>query len=340
VIRQIRRLTRSIERYPGAVAVAVYAEPRDGQLVAVPAASRGYEGVACLDDAARAAILYCRIWHERRHAWAASAATGLLSFVTYMQDTDGLFANFVLDWNGQINRTGPTSFPGGEWWSARAMHALAVGFATFRTATLADAFRSGLVRLTDPMDDMYARATASLAALAFWQATGEGEARRLCLAWAREIATNAREGILLDSHSVRPPHSWGHVQEGALALVGQAFDDRALIGVAARSARLRLVPQAQTCQVAARVEPHEVSSLLFSLHAVHGVVGSGELVEAAEQARSWFFGSNTAGAAVYDAANGLMFDGVDAGRISRNSGAEANIEAALALYDLLPWSRY
>jgi hypothetical protein len=340
VIRQIRRLTRSIERCPGAVAVAVYAEPRDGRLVSVPAATRGYEGVACVDDAARAAILYCRIWHEQRHAWAASAATGLLSFVMYMQDADGLFTNFVLDWKGQINRTGPTSFPGGEWWSARAMHALAVGFATFRTAALAGAFRRGLARLTNPMDDMYARATALSAALTFWQATRDREVRRLCFAWAQEIAMNTRDGILLDTLSVRPARSWGHVQEGTLALVGEAFDDQGLISVASRSAHLRLVPQARMCHVASRVEPHDISSLLFSLHAVHRVVGSSELAEAAKRAQSWFADSNTAGTAVYDAANGLVFDGVDSGHISRNSGAEANIEAALALYDVLPWSRY
>jgi hypothetical protein len=340
MIRQIRRLTRSIERWPGAAAIAVYAEQRDGRLVPTPAASQGYEGVACVDDAARAAVLYCRMSDEQRTPWAASAAAALLSFVMYMQDADGLFANFVLDWEGQINGTGPTSFPGGEWWSARAMHALAVGFATFRTAALARAFRRGLVRLTNPLDDMYARAMASLAALVFWQATGESEVRRLCLTWAREMAANARDGILLDTLSTRPVRSWGHVQEGTLALVGEVFDDRGLISVASRSTRLRLVPQARMCHLAARVEPHDISSLLFSLHAVHRVVGSSDFAEAAERARLWFAGSNTAGTAVYDAADGLVFDGIDSGRVSRNSGAEANIEAALALYDGLPWSRY
>jgi hypothetical protein len=34
---------------------------------------------------------------------------------------------------------------------------------------------------------------------------------------------------------------------------------------------------------------------------------------------------------VYDRRRGVVYDGIDDGRLSRNSGAEANIEGALAL---------
>jgi len=34
---------------------------------------------------------------------------------------------------------------------------------------------------------------------------------------------------------------------------------------------------------------------------------------------------------VYDAQHGIVFDGIDNGQVSRNSGAESNIEGALAL---------
>ena len=52
---------------------------------------------------------------------------------------------------------------------------------------------------------------------------------------------------------------------------------------------------------------------------------------AAARARLCFFVRNAAGQAVYDSGRGLIYDGIDEGRVSRNSGAEANIEGALAL---------
>jgi hypothetical protein len=41
-------------------------------------------------------------------------------------------------------------------------------------------------------------------------------------------------------------------------------------------------------------------------------------------------GRNSASQPVYDAARGMVFDGIDNGRVSQNSGAESNIEGALA----------
>jgi len=52
---------------------------------------------------------------------------------------------------------------------------------------------------------------------------------------------------------------------------------------------------------------------------------------AAEQGRQWFHGRNSAEQPVYDAQHGIVFDGIDNGQVSRNSGAESNIEGALAL---------
>ena len=55
--------------------------------------------------------------------------------------------------------------------------------------------------------------------------------------------------------------------------------------------------------------------------------------ELAADARAWFDASTIAGRAVYDRARGRVADGVDEGRVSENSGAEANIVAAEALID-------
>lgn len=133
-------------------ALSPYAEPDpqpDGTVRyrARRAAETGDEGVACVDDAARAALLALAIaersgcTHAAADAGKASgpvspeaadnATTALLwaqrwlSFVRFMQLPDGRFANFVLDASGRRNLDGATSLPGGLWWTGRALWALA-----------------------------------------------------------------------------------------------------------------------------------------------------------------------------------------------------------------------
>ena len=64
VLRQITRLARRTPSFgPRAVAIAVYADVGDNL---VPAREAGFEGVACVDDAARALELYCALWDATR----------------------------------------------------------------------------------------------------------------------------------------------------------------------------------------------------------------------------------------------------------------------------------
>ena len=70
-LHHLRRLTRPVARAgPLARATAVYSEPVDahGNLPPEPRSARqtGFEGVACVDDAARAIVLYSGIWRRHR----------------------------------------------------------------------------------------------------------------------------------------------------------------------------------------------------------------------------------------------------------------------------------
>ena len=145
MIRQLFRLARpAAAAGPGALALAVYAAPLDGTFVAAAAADQGFEGVACVDDAARGVDLFAAAWRRHPLPWIRQTAEGLLRFVRYQQDQQGRFANFVLDWEGRPNLTGP-SLPGGAAWQARAMHALAVARLAFGPDDeLTTAFSRGL----------------------------------------------------------------------------------------------------------------------------------------------------------------------------------------------------
>jgi hypothetical protein len=69
------------------------------------------------------------------------------------------------------------------------------------------------------------------------------------------------------------------------------------------------------------------------LAAVGRATGDRRFADAASSARAWFDGHNAAGQPVYDRESGAVYDGIDNGCLSRNSGAEANIEGGLAMLD-------
>ena len=90
------------------------------------------EGIACVDDVARAAIVYLNYYRDTHDPAALAHARRLLNFVMYMQAEDGEYFNFVTDNQGTINRTGQTSYKSWSWWAARGQWALAEGYALFR----------------------------------------------------------------------------------------------------------------------------------------------------------------------------------------------------------------
>ncbi len=340
MIRQIRRLTRALPAAGRqALAISVYGEAIGAGFTLRAADEHGLEGVACLDDAARAARLYCDLWRRYRFEWARQAAIGFLEFVTYMQDEDGRFCNFVLDWRGQRNRTSPTSRPGGQPWLVRAMQALARGIATFQTAELADRFELGLRWLDQPIPFLDLRASAALAVLEHWSVTGDRRSRDRARAWCGEIAASCVEGVLPDVPKRAQVHLWGHCQEAALALGGMLLGEQNWVRTAERSARLVFWPRVGSAFAGTSI-PYDVSSTVFALGAVADAADSGAMRRQADLAVLWFDGRNAAVHPMYDRARGLVYDGIDGDRVNPNSGAESNIEGGLALIDSLPWAEF
>lgn len=90
------------------------------------------EGIACVDDVARAAVVYLDYYRDTKDKAALAQAKLLLNFVLYMQAEDGEYFNFVTDKQGTINRTGQTSYKSWSWWAARGQWALAEGYALFK----------------------------------------------------------------------------------------------------------------------------------------------------------------------------------------------------------------
>ena len=90
----------------------------------------GDEGIACVDDAARAAVVYLRHFELTGDTTSLGHAKKLLEFCRYMQAEDGLFYNFIFA-DHRINRDGRTSRKSLDWWTARGIWALGEGYRIF-----------------------------------------------------------------------------------------------------------------------------------------------------------------------------------------------------------------
>ncbi len=102
--------------------VSLYAEAPDYRPTGSPERD-GFEGIASVDDAARAAVAYLRSYETTGDARARDEALSLLSFVSAMEKGDGEFVNFI-DANGRQNLTAPSSRKSMSYWGARSVWAL------------------------------------------------------------------------------------------------------------------------------------------------------------------------------------------------------------------------
>jgi hypothetical protein len=124
----LRHLTETIQfRGETVDIVHVYANYPDYEWVG--AAESGPEGIACVDDASRAAVLYLRHYELTGDTSSLASARPLLRFVLGMQADDGQFYNFIHA-DHSINVEGKTSFRSLGWWAARGVWAIGKAYET------------------------------------------------------------------------------------------------------------------------------------------------------------------------------------------------------------------
>jgi hypothetical protein len=332
VLRQIARLGHSVSRAGvGALALAVYSDAGNRTVAAREA---GFEGVACVDDAARALELYCDLWEATRLPWALRWCEGLLEFVLAMQDDDGRWVNFVLDWDGTPNRGTRTSVAGGGFWQARALLALARASRLLDDDRIEAALRRGLPHIVSADVPSDVRVLHVMTALALPDRADDAGVGRLLAAWCDEVAGCRQGDMLMNSPLERGhPHLWGHLQEAVLAEAGTRLGRDDLVQAACRSADLVFAPVVETGFDMPRTQPYDVASSVHVLGRLAGVTGDSRYAALAAAARGWFDGRNPAGRPVYDRGAGRIGDGVDGHRVNAHSGAESNVVGAQALFD-------
>jgi hypothetical protein len=327
VLRQLWRLTKPVPAAgPNALAVTIYEHP-DG---VVHAEESGFEGVACVDDAARLLLVLSQITARTKLDWVERWTRGLLDFVLWMQEPDGTWLNFIHDWDGDKNRVGITSRPGQNFWLARGI--LGTQWASFALgdAGAHDAYTRGLAAASTREAPPDVRALHLLAAL-----FGDDVEPFLAEKWADELLA-CRDGDVLKNAELEVglPHLWGHVQEGALAEAARTLGRPDYLGAAIASAEVVIVPEV-TSAFGGResTSPYDVAAAVWSLDRLAAATDDDRWRRLAAEGRAWFDGRNTAGAPVYARDRGRVADGIDGARVSDNSGAESNIVAVEVLID-------
>jgi multiple sugar transport system substrate-binding protein len=349
----------TVNRKPVRV-VALYAEAPSYKPVGSPARD-GYEGIAAVDDAARAAVVYLRSYEVSGDPRERAEALGLLAFVAAMEQGDGEFVNFV-DTRGRLNRAALSSKKSMSYWAARAIWALGEA-----TRVMGSPFIKDSTVLQPVLDRALARLQREVAGarLVGGSGTATSEAllglvalqraepservaslaartAELLLPLARGSATAAPWGARTDSTRASW-HQWGARSVSALAEAGAALGRAELIAAAQAEAdgfwgRFLLAGQVPW-EVAPNGDAKWFPQIAYGVGNV--VEGYLALAEATGDRRysmfagltaGWFMGANAANLSMYDEQTGRTFDGIDsASAVNRNSGAESTIEALLAL---------
>lgn len=277
----------------------IYANYPDYRWVA--AAESGPEGIACVDDAARAAVMLMRRYELTGDTASLRRARGLLRFVMHMQAPDGEFYNFIRA-DHTINTTGRTSVKSFGWWAARGLWAMATGGRVFKERE--PAFARELTERAARMMPLVAASlkefgnTRRIAGyliprwLLYESGADVSSELLLGLLEYRRISpgdsvsrfiTEIARGLLVmqDGDGKTPPyglhrswetqwHMWGNGQTQALAAAGVMLHDTAMIASAVREARgwygrLLMDGYLKDCDVAGKTPAEEYEQIAYGV---------------------------------------------------------------------------
>lgn len=341
-------------------ALALYANAPDYRPTGSPARD-GSEGIASVDDAARAAVACLRYYESHADTSARDEALGLLAFISAMEQPDGEFVNFI-DAAGRPNRTAPSSVKSMSYWAARSIWALGEAVRILGPDSLPQ-----LAALRPVLDRAVRRMARDIDAghLLGGSVTATSEALLGLLALERSeatldisaLATKTAELIVRQSagsaraapwgaYTDRPGadwHAWGSRSVEALATAAQLLS-RPDFAVAARKeadglwSRFLLagqIPSSVAAGGTAKWFPqiaYGVGPIVEGYLALADATGDRRYAVYAGLAGSWFTGDNVARVPMYDERTGRTYDGIDGppARVNRNAGAESTIEALLA----------
>lgn len=331
------------------------------------------EGEACIDDAARAAVVYLRHFELTGNEESAEKAKQLLRFVMYMQTEDGLFYNFVFDNTLRKNTTHKNSVANEvNWWAGRAAWALGTGArvlaeydSSFANMCLVSVDK--LLPHVNGVIDAYPNTKmVSGYEMPTWLVgeTGSDASSELLLGLvaASKVSSNGEydnainklsEGIakLQYGNLNTAPygahlsweggwHGWGNSQTMALAEAGKL--ESAIVEAENFFPILLVNGWFHSFELQNPSNKRDFEQIAYATRAAS--VGMIRLYEATNNddyaimaglLASWFNGNNVANTKMYNSLHGYGFDGINnASNVNKNAGAESTIEANFTVLEI------
>ncbi len=335
VLQHLVRLSASFTSARGHVLyLHCYARPHPRgnpvTLKFIRAAESGPEGIACVDDAARAVLLALEVYQTWHVPATLRLAEGWLEFIAYMQEPDGRFTNFILDRAGRKNRRGRTSYPGGQWWAARAAWALAAGWRLTGQERYLHLLQRTRLASTP---DLKVTAVQALALLDLYMSQPTDALRHRITALCDRIVAAGQGGYLRDRKGRDEIKPWGYHQLQALARSGHLLSRLDYL-VACERTVAQLIEPLIARKFAPAVPWQRAPQCVYDISTI--MLGLEELFYATHKQRyrtlalacaDWLYGHNPSGTALYDPRTGSCSDGITDGRASVHCGAESAIEA-------------
>tara|TARA_R110000868_G_scaffold396971_4_gene669484 strand:+ start:17534 stop:18985 length:1452 start_codon:yes stop_codon:yes gene_type:complete len=331
------------------------------------------EGEACVDDAARAAVVYLRHFELTGNEESAEKAKELLRFVMYMQTEDGLFHNFVWDNSLRKNTTHKNSVANEvNWWAGRAVWALGTGArvlaeydSSFANMSLLSVDKI-LPHINEVLEAYPKTKIVNGFEMPTWLIgeTGSDATSELLLGLvaASKVSSNGKyddainkfsEGIAMLQYGdlTNAPygahlsweggwHGWGNSQTMALAEAGKL--ESAVIEAENFFPMLLVNGWFHSFDLQNPSNKRDFEQIAYATRAAS--VGMIRLYEATQNddyaimaglLASWLNGNNVAETKMYNSLHGYGYDGINSeNNVNKNSGAESTIEADFTVLEV------
>lgn len=312
------------------------------------------EGVTCVDDVARVAVLYTELYKLDNNEFYLQRAKEALDFVMAFQDTDGDFYNFVFE-DGSINKQGITSRKSANWWAARGFWSISNALEIFENdkefqKKLENSAKLAYNFLSKNLDENYflnhnsdVSSVFLMGVVEYYKYTKDEKIKDLAIKigdsiLSKQIKDGFLKGAFDEGEETPLWHSWGSRQgEALLELYKITQDDKYLKAVKLLADEfypvlLSLGPVYQISeyimlypQIAYGVEP--IESTLVKLYSVSK---DDNYAYMASLFGGFFEKNNNLKTPMYGP-NGEGYDSLHSVYINTNSGAESTICALLSI---------
>lgn len=296
-----------------------------------PADDQGFEGIACIDDAARAAILALQVYELTQSQVALELACDWLRFLIYMQSgTDQRMLNFILEEGGTRNGTGKTSYPGGEPWTVRALQAYASAWRILGDERYLQRFWNTPF---PPTGNMKYVAVYAQAAMDIYEKLPDRGLEQWIIDMCDAIIASG-PGYFRDFCGKEAVELYGYYQLAAVARAGRLLSRPEYLAACTETVKQLAEPVIRDGfyhTYPGTREPQsvfDISPLALGLEELYRATENARYRDLALRCVGWLEGNNPAGVPMYDARTGRCHDKVHlSGEVEAKVGAESAIEA-------------